>query len=99
MEVFSDGKKALPAKEIPDYQKLIDANENYAVPDPTVSLISETYLQKSQQLTQIISDAQTKYIIGELDDAGFQAAVDNWRKSGGDQVIREFTDQYKKLHP
>jgi putative aldouronate transport system substrate-binding protein len=65
-----------------------------AVFNPAAGLVSETYLTNATMLDQIISDARMQYIAGEIDAAGLDAAVDQWRSSGGDQVIAEFNELY-----
>lgn len=43
---------------------------------------------------KIIEDARTKYILGELDDNGWKAAIEKWRTNRGGQLIEEFQQQY-----
>ncbi len=98
MMVF-DGSKAMPGEIDPSvakFNQLIKDNEQYAVPDPAQALLSPTEMEKGTQLDQIIMDARTKFIIGEIDEKGFQQALDNWRKSGGDKVIAEYEQEYAK---
>lgn len=66
------------------------------VPDPSLGLISPTQIEKNEQLNTILTDARTKYIMGEIDDAGYDAAVQLWKKTGGDQVAKELAELYKQ---
>lgn len=94
-----DGSKALPGKLDPSvdkYNKLIQNNEKLAVANPALPLLSKTYMEKGKQLDQVITDARTKFILGELDEKGFQQAVVNWQKLGGDQVMSEYKTEYEK---
>jgi len=94
-----DGSKALPGKLDPSvekYTKLIQDNEKFAVPNPALPLLSKTYMEKGKQLDQVITDARTKFIMGELDENGFSQAVANWQKLGGDQVMTEYKTEYEK---
>ncbi|MBD2843649.1 extracellular solute-binding protein [Paenibacillus sp. IB182496] len=75
-------------------QELFDDNANYAVQDPTLTLSSETYTDNKDRLAQIITDATYNYMLGELDEAGFDQAVARWQSEGGDQVIEEFNASY-----
>lgn len=68
----------------------------YAVANPALTLISAIYSERGKELDQQIWDAQTKYIMGKIDDAGWQAEVDKWRKAGGDQLIKEYEAAYAK---
>ncbi|MDB5083328.1 MAG: hypothetical protein JWN30_214 [Bacilli bacterium] len=84
-----------------DTSKLVDqveqANEKIVVPNPAEPLLSNTYAQKGTQLDNILNDARIKYIVGQIDDAGLQASLDLWRKSGGDDYIKEINDAYTKV--
>ncbi|MCC2683349.1 MAG: ytcQ 2 [Paenibacillaceae bacterium] len=66
------------------------------VSDPTYPLLSETYVKMGKELDKIISDAVIKYIIGEIDDKGFDSAIAKWKSSGGDKVIQEYAAAYQK---
>ncbi|MBS4208346.1 extracellular solute-binding protein [Bacillus sp. FJAT-50079] len=77
--------------------ELYKDNDNYLVHNPTVPLDSETFTTYSERLTQIIEDATYKYLLGQTDEAGFDAAVENWLKQGGSKVIEEYNEQYKAL--
>ncbi|WP_274651368.1 extracellular solute-binding protein [Paenibacillus humicola] len=71
-------------------------NEKIIVPNPAEPLISKTYMQKGAQLDNIIEDARIKFIVGQIDEAGFQSAVELWKKSGGDEYIKEINEAYAK---
>jgi putative aldouronate transport system substrate-binding protein len=71
-------------------------NAKYAIANPVLTLTSTTYSDRGKELDQMIGDAQTKYIMGKIDDAGWDAEVARWRKAGGDQVIKEYEESYKK---
>lgn len=77
-------------------ERLSSDNDKFLVVDPTVSLDSETYDERGAELYNIITDATYNYILGHLDEAGFQAEVERWRKSGGDQIRQEYMDSYNR---
>jgi putative aldouronate transport system substrate-binding protein len=52
--------------------------------------------KRGSELDQLIRDAETKYIMGKIDDAGLQTEVEKWKKDGGDKVIKEFEDSFAK---
>ncbi|MGX7200160.1 extracellular solute-binding protein [Enterococcus nangangensis] len=60
-----------------------------AVFNPAASFITDTYTSKGAQLDQIIADARIKYFANQIDDKGWQDALDLWAKSGGDDLIKE----------
>nr|WP_311198812.1 extracellular solute-binding protein [Paenibacillus sp. YPD9-1] len=77
-------------------QKLKIDNLEYAVQDPTAPLESKTYLEKGVQLQEIIKDATYKYMYGNLDKAGFEKAIEDWKSRGGNKIIEEYNAAYKK---
>lgn len=63
--------------------------------NPAAAYSSPTLDSKRTQLDKIINDARVKYIMGEIDMTGWKAALDNWRKSGGDKVLEELNKEYQ----
>ena len=54
-------------------------------------------MQKKQlKLQELITDATYKYIYGSIDLAGFNAAIEDWKARGGQQMIEEFNAAYKQ---
>ncbi|WP_186445945.1 extracellular solute-binding protein [Paenibacillus cremeus] len=78
------------------FDQLYAQNKSLSVMDLSASLLSDTNTEKGNELKTAISDAETKYIMGELNDQGWHAAVDKWRKDGGDKIIDEFTASYNQ---
>jgi putative aldouronate transport system substrate-binding protein len=82
--------------------RVLDTNEEIAnvvndkelkmISDPTVPFTTKTIVDQ-----KIIDDARTKYIMGQLDLDGWNAAIDKWRKNNGDKLIKEYNDQYAKV--
>jgi putative aldouronate transport system substrate-binding protein len=94
-----DGSKAISGNVDPavsKFTKLIKENEKFAISNPALLLLSKTYMEKGKQLDQVISDARTKFIIGEIDEKGFEQAIATWQKTGGDQVMAEYKTEYEK---
>ncbi|WP_018750646.1 extracellular solute-binding protein [Paenibacillus sanguinis] len=71
-------------------EELIKENVKVGVPDPTAALDSPTYTSKGVELQQIITDATYQYIYGQIDQAGFDQAVEQWKSRGGDKIIEEY---------
>lgn len=71
-------------------EELIKENVKVGVPDPTAALDSQTYTSKGVELQQIITDATYQYIYGQIDKAGFEKAVEQWKSRGGDKIIEEY---------
>ena len=79
------------------YNNLNKEFAQYAVADPCYPLISETNVAFGTQLSQIISDAAVQYIAGLIDEAGLQAAWDDWAAQGGDAMTQEYNDAYHAM--
>jgi len=78
--------------------KVIAENEKIVVGNPAEPFISEVYSQKGPQLDQIIEDARVQFIVGQIDEQGWKDAIEQWRKLGGDDYIKEINDLYKKAN-
>lgn len=74
---------------------LYEDNDNYLVHDPTAPLDSPTWAKTSETLNQIMEDATYNYFLGQIDEAGFDEAVDRWLQAGGQDVIDEYTEAWK----
>ena len=68
------------------------AVRNYASP-----LLSDTQTQKGAELDKILEDAMVQYIMGEIDEAGYDAAIAQWYSQGGTQIIEEYTAAIPKI--
>lgn len=75
-------------------EKLSEDNEKFIVRDPTVGLKSNTYDEKGGELYKIVSDATYNYILGHLDEDGFGREIERWKKGGGQDIIREYTEDF-----
>jgi putative aldouronate transport system substrate-binding protein len=91
--------KELPAAPLNEIRTLAAQvqleNEKYVVKNPASAYTSPTYVKVGAELTKIIEDARIKYIMGEIDDVGLQAAKEQWLKAGGQEVIKEYNELYK----
>jgi putative aldouronate transport system substrate-binding protein len=78
------------------YKKVFEENQKYLVPNVTDPLISQTYTEKGTELDKIIKDARVKFIMGAIDENGFNKQVADWRAKGGDKIIEEYTQAYNQ---
>lgn len=76
-------------------QEVYDENEKYAVANPAAPYVSDTYSTKGPQLDAIMSEANTKYIVGQISEDDWKAALERWKSQGGDKVIEEINAQYE----
>jgi len=87
----------LPLKMNPLQEKgwqVVTNNLEHVVPNVALTLHSPTYVEKGTELDTLIRDAITKYIVGKIDDAGWQAEIESWKSMGGAQVIEEYSAAY-----
>ncbi|UJW58837.1 extracellular solute-binding protein [Bacillus sp. A116_S68] len=75
-------------------EELIIDNNNYLIHDPSITLDSETYITNGDRLQQLIDDATYQYILGQMDEDGFNNTIERWRNEGGDAIIAEFNTSY-----
>lgn len=76
-------------------QEVYDENEIWAVANPAEPYVSDTYSTKGPQLDAILSEANTKYIVGQISLDEWKAQLERWRTQGGNDVIKEMNEAYK----
>ena len=91
-EGFSDYEPKTKATE------LEKDNENYLIQDLSIGLHSDAYIQNGERLQEIINDATYQYILGQMDEEGFEKAVDNWVNQGGQDIMDEYTESYNEIN-
>jgi len=79
--------------------KLNEENVQYGVADPTMPLISETYLEQGAQLETILTDAHIKFVMGTITEEQWKAEVNTWLERGGKKIIAEYEEAYAKANP
>ncbi len=74
------------------------ANKQVAVFNPALGYLanSEVNAEVGSDIEQIIEDARTQYICGQIDEAGLDAAAKQWLDRGGDRLITEINELYQK---
>lgn len=98
--MFIPEDKTLRVQQTPVREKVAQvqkANEEIVIANPGEPLISDVYAQKGPQLDNIINDARIKFIVGQIDEKGFQDAVALWKSSGGDDYVKEVNELYAAL--
>lgn len=78
-------------------KQLYKDNVPNAVPSVIEPFISPTNSEIGAELVKVINDARVKFIMGDIDEAGFAKATEEWRKQGGDKIIDEFTQAYNSV--
>lgn len=72
----------------------IEENTEFAVIDPTLPLSSDAFDQSWSTIQQAANDAYNKYMVGQLDMAGYEAAIEKLGGQGLDTVIEELSASY-----
>ncbi|MCU6796299.1 extracellular solute-binding protein [Paenibacillus sp. WQ 127069] len=96
---LDDGGLADAGEDAPivkKYKQMFKDNAAIAIANRAEPYQSATLAEKGSEITKIIQDARVKFIMGNIDENGWNQAVEQWRKSGGDQVIEEYSAQYNK---
>ncbi|MEI7027925.1 extracellular solute-binding protein [Paenibacillus sp. y28] len=96
---YIEGYNVLPQKDVAIGEKgqaVTKEIAKHVVPNPALTLISATYNERGKELEQMIVDAQTKFIMGKLDEAGYMAEIEKWNKSGGQKIKEEYKAYYLK---
>ncbi|WP_168120819.1 extracellular solute-binding protein [Paenibacillus sp. HB172176] len=80
-----------------DANKVVQSNESAPnlVGNPANGLISDTWSKMGNQLQQLQIDTDVKYIMGEVDDAGYDDMIKQWMDKGGQSVLDEYAAAYK----
>jgi putative aldouronate transport system substrate-binding protein len=73
----------------------VDTYDGKLYPNYINIYISETSVKLGSGLPDILRDARMKYVLGQIDLAGWRAAVAQWKAAGGDKVAAELTAAYK----
>lgn len=77
-------------------QQINKENRDHIVENPALTLESDTFAELGKELDTLITDAETKFIMGLIDEAGWEAELAKWRHAGGERVIREYEAAYSK---
>jgi putative aldouronate transport system substrate-binding protein len=70
-------------------------NARYGIPDPTYPFVSQTRTTRGSELDKIIGDAIIQYVMGQINDTGYMAAIERWKAAGGQAIMDEFTAAWK----
>lgn len=72
-------------------------NEQYAVFNPALGYLANSSVnaEVGTDIELIIEDARTQYICGQIDEAGLEAAAQQWLDRGGAQLVEELNTLYQ----
>jgi putative aldouronate transport system substrate-binding protein len=73
----------------------VDAYNGLLIANQSQLYLSETLVKDGTSLSNMLRDARMKYILGQLDLAGWKTVVEQWRSTGGAKAMEELTAVYK----
>ncbi len=82
-------------------KKILDQKNEmmkHTVANICVPYTSETNLERGAELDKIINDTIIKFVIGEIDEEGWNKEIEGWLKAGGEKVQEEYTLEYLNAH-
>ncbi|GHV49975.1 lipoprotein LipO [Spirochaetia bacterium] len=82
-------------KQVWDVQNESDMSILVANPCITFSNSSKVYTEKGSDLDTIRRDARVQYVVGQINEAGWRAAMDTWLSAGGQALIDEYNSMKK----
>ncbi|MNC33707.1 Lipoprotein LipO precursor [compost metagenome] len=71
-------------------------NREHIVENPALTLESDTFAELGKELDTLITDAETKFIMGLIDEAGWENELAKWKHAGGERVVREYETAFSK---
>ena len=77
---------------------LMAENNEYAVTNPAQSLSSETFDQQWSTIESAATDAYNMYMVGQLDMAGYEEAIEALGSQGLDDIVAELTEAYQEVN-
>ena len=84
--------------DMPSYQaqytEIFKTKDALTRGDPTAAFNSETYNEKGKDLETFLNDTNTKFITGAIDEAGWRSAIEQWGKTGFDNIVKEYQEVY-----
>ncbi|MNC19728.1 Lipoprotein LipO precursor [compost metagenome] len=101
MLMFIPEARTIPSVVTPirtKVQQVIRSNEPFLLNNPAEEFISDTYMKEGPMLDMLVSDARTQFILGQIDEEGWEKAIRQWRDSGGNRYIEEINDQFKQAN-
>jgi len=81
-----------------DVQKITAVSltyEPYVVSDLSIGFMDTDFQSLQTEIAPTISDARVKYIVGQIDAAGFAAAREEWLSLGGQSIIDNVNENYQ----
>lgn len=89
--------KWMNPEQVSTIQTYFDNNAKYVVKNDGFGLVSETATKSLQNIDKKWMDTMVKIIAGQESIDAIDKAIADWRASGGDTIIKEINEEYRKL--
>ena len=86
-------KKVLPFR---DRKNILILNDKYIPVYNAYNGQTETMETKWANLKKMEEETFAKIVMGKADISEFDTFVENWKKQGGDQILKEINDELSK---
>lgn len=77
-------------------QKIIETNAPLVMPDPTVGLVSQTWIRKSPSLTTMITDYTNQIVSGRKPVSAVKELRRKWQDQGGNTSRSEYEESARR---
>lgn len=93
---FEKVMQAKPNEITLRFQKYLLENEKNATMDQSLPFYSKTMVEKGSEIKALVQAAKIKFVMGQIDEAGFREEVNRWHSQGGDEILKELAAEYAK---
>ncbi|SFE74995.1 putative aldouronate transport system substrate-binding protein [Paenibacillus catalpae] len=91
---YEEQTKAVRKPENLEAMKIVMDQKDIRMKNYFQGPLTETMKSKNELLNKLVNESFSKIIYGQAPIDSFDTMVENWKKSGGDQVTKEVNDWY-----
>ncbi|MCK9858476.1 extracellular solute-binding protein [Paenibacillus glycanilyticus] len=91
---YEEQTKAVRKPENLEAMKIVMDQKDIRMKNYFQGPLTETMKSKNELLNKLVNESYSKIIYGQAPLDSFDTMVENWKKSGGDQVTKEVNDWY-----
>jgi putative aldouronate transport system substrate-binding protein len=91
---YEEQTKAIRKPENVDAMKIVMEQKDIRMKNYFQGPLTETMKSKNELLNKLVNESFSKIIYGQAPIDSFDTMVENWKKSGGDQVTKEVNEWY-----
>jgi putative aldouronate transport system substrate-binding protein len=91
---YEEQTKAIRKPENVEAMKIVMEQKDIRMKNYFQGPLTETMKSKNELLNKLVNESFSKIIYGQASIDSFDTMVENWKKSGGDQVTKEVNEWY-----